>query len=329
MRMKKNNVNPAVSVIIPVKNGAGTLRACLNGIFSQTMAGKPEVIVIDSGSTDGSLEILKEYPVRVMSIPANSFNHGATRNSGVNLASGEFVVFTVQDAVAAGPEWLATLLKHFADPAVAGVCGQQIVDHDPAKNPLQWFRPAGLPEVKKIRIADFDALPGKEKHQLCRWDNVNAAYRMSVLKEIPFREVSFGEDTLWANDALTLDRTIVYDYSARVFHYHHQNFSFYFKRSYITFYQDYSNFKYLPAGQSFPLAVARSVYRLFRMKMTMKQKVSWTNYNLKLITAKMLAKFIFRVLVLIGDENGIDRGLRTFCRQIPQGRQNNLKTQFT
>lgn len=327
--MMKNTVNPLVSVIIPVKNGAATIRECLDGIFSQTIAGKLEVIVIDSGSQDGTDEILQEYRVIVQKIPSNSFNHGATRNLGVSLASGEFVVFTVQDAVPAGPEWLETLLKHFGDPTVAGVCGQQIVDHHPSKNPLQWFRPAGLPEVRKISIADFHGLPVKEKHQLCRWDNVSAAYRKSVLMEIPFRHVTFGEDALWAKDALTLGRTIVYDYNARVLHYHHQTFSFYFKRSYVIFYQEYRYFRYLKPEQFYLLAVARSFYHMYRMELPLKQRMSWMIYNLNLINARLLAKLIFRALVLIGSENVIDRGLQVFCRQIPQGRQNNLKTQFT
>jgi rhamnosyltransferase len=329
MKMKNTSSQPLVSIVIPVKNGADTLRACLNGIFSQTVASRLEVIVIDSGSKDSSLDILAEFPVKVVSIPPSTFNHGGTRNTGASLATGEFVVFTVQDAVASEPAWLEKLLTHFDDPAVSAVCGQQIVDHDPSKNPLQWFRPAGSPELKKIRTENFASLSAKEKHDLCHWDNVNAAYRKSALEEIPFRTVSFGEDALWAYDALNKGKTIVYDYSARVWHYHHQDYSFYFKRSYITFYQDHTYFGYIPTSQALPVAVAKTVYRLFRSDLHLKQKFAWTKYNLKLISAKFMARLVFRWLVITGGENGIDRGLQKYCRQVPQGRQNSLKPQTT
>ena len=326
--MENGSYKPLVSVVIPVKNGAATIRECMQGIFSQTLAGKTEVIVIDSGSNDGTMEILKEYPVIVRSIRPEDFSHGNTRNLGASLASGELIVFTVQDAVPAGNTWLETLIKHFEDPSVSGVCGQQIVAHDPAKNPLQWFRPASLPEVRRVKVENFSSLPNKTKHQMCRWDNVNAAYRRSTLRSIPFRNVSFGEDALWAHDALQMGHTLVYDYNARVFHYHHQDFSFYFRRSYIILYQDYRYFNFIQPGSFLPLNILRTFYSLFRMKLPFKQKVSWANYNLKLILARSLARWTFRGLVIFTGKNGIDRGLRAFCGQIPQGRQNNLITQL-
>ena len=327
--MKNRIENPVVSVVIPVKNGVQTLRDCLNGIFSQTLADHLEVIIIDSGSTDGTLELLKEYPVIVHSISPKSFNHGDTRNIGASLAKGEFIVFTVQDAIPCDNSWLETLVAHFDDPKVDAVCGQQVVDHHPSKNPLQWFRPAGLADVYKVCAPHFDHLSDREKHELCRWDDVNAAYRRNALKEIPFRNVSFGEDTLWAKDALTLGKTIVYDYRARVWHYHHQSFKFYFKRSYIIYYLDYRHFNYLSRGQFYPKALAKITYNLLRMQMPLTKKAYWIGYNIRLITAKTLAKMIFKGYLVFAGENGIDRGLKTFCQQIPQGTQKKLNAQFS
>ena len=57
-----------ISVIIPVKNGTPWLDACLQAIINQTLFDQTEIIVIDSGSTDGTLELLKKYPVTVYSI---------------------------------------------------------------------------------------------------------------------------------------------------------------------------------------------------------------------------------------------------------------------
>lgn len=318
-----------VSVIIPVKNGADTLHACLDGIFSQTIASQMEVVVIDSGSTDGTLDILKKYPVVLHTISPKSFNHGDTRNIGVSLAKGEFVVFTVQDAAPADNTWLETLLEHFKDPTVDAVCGQQIVDHHPSKNPLQWFRPAGPADVFKVNVPHFDSLTPQEKHELCRWDDVNAAYRRSILKEIPFRRVTFGEDMLWAKDALTLGKTIVYDYRARVCHYHHQNFRFYFKRSYIIYYLDYLHFDYLREEEFLPKTAAKATYNLMKMPIAMSRKIYWTAYNIRLLTARSFAKMFFRAYLLFGGISGIDKGLKTFCHQVPQGNQKKLNPQLS
>ncbi len=81
-----------ISIVIPVKDGISTIKQCLDAIFAQTLIDQTEVIIIDSGSTDGTLDIINLYPVRLYQIPPGTFNHGATRNYGVSLTKGEFVV---------------------------------------------------------------------------------------------------------------------------------------------------------------------------------------------------------------------------------------------
>ena len=214
-----------ISVVIPVKNGIDTLPSCLDGLFRQTVKDRMEVIAMDSGSTDGTLELLSKYPVRVHHVPKGEFNHGETRNQGINLAKGTFVVLTVQDATPASDDWIELMLSHFDNPEVAGVCGQQIVRSDADKNPLQWFTPASEAKPFLVQFSnskDFTTLPGRKKHEYCYWDDVTAMYRKSIKEKIPFKKLMFSEDTLWANDALTMGYAIVYDYRARVYHYHHQ-----------------------------------------------------------------------------------------------------------
>ncbi|NJN27817.1 MAG: glycosyltransferase family 2 protein [Cyclobacteriaceae bacterium] len=181
-----------ISVVIPVKNGAETLDACLYGIASQKVGADIEVIVIDSGSTDNSLDIIRKYPKpKIISIDPASFNHGLTRNLGVAHANGDFVVMTVQDAVPADEHWLAKMLRHFDDPNVAGVCGQQVVPHHKDKNPHLWFRPMSQPSIRKVHFntqEEYDLLLSEEKKQACSWDDVNSMYRREALLKMPFRE---------------------------------------------------------------------------------------------------------------------------------------------
>ena len=100
------NQFPSVSVIIPVKNEALKIRACIDGILQQTVSVK-EIIVIDSGSTDDTVAILKKYKeVSLVEIPSTEFNHGETRNLGVQQARGDFVLLTGGDARPYNKFWI-------------------------------------------------------------------------------------------------------------------------------------------------------------------------------------------------------------------------------
>ncbi|MBA3403194.1 MAG: glycosyltransferase [Gemmatimonadaceae bacterium] len=75
-----------ISVVIPVRNEALNIRSCIEGILGQTVA-VDEIVVLDSGSTDGTLDILLDYlKVRILAINSEEFNHGETRNTGVRAA---------------------------------------------------------------------------------------------------------------------------------------------------------------------------------------------------------------------------------------------------
>lgn len=313
------------SIVIPVKNGLDTLESCLTGIFRQTVRNKMEVIVIDSGSTDGTLELLKKFPVIVHHLPPGEFNHGETRNLGVRLAKGEFVVMTVQDATPVDEHWLETMRSHFDDPEVAGVCGQQIVLKDKTKNPLQWFRPVSEAIPFSSQFVDkqqFTSLGGKEQHSYCNWDDVNAMYRKSIKEKLPFRKLMFSEDTLWAKDALEAGFKIVYDYRARVNHYHHQNYKFYFKRSYIILYQNYKFYNYIKYPKNPIAKVAEIKIRLLRMsELSLSEKWKWMWYNLNLLRAAWVAALIFTYHAKFKGIEGVEASQKRYVGFPPQGVQ--------
>ena len=100
-----------ISVVIPVKDGGADLVRCLDAIGRQVVESEVEVVVVDSGSRDGSAELARSRGARVHEIPASEFGHGRTRNLGAELAQGEILVFTSQDAFAADETWLATLVR--------------------------------------------------------------------------------------------------------------------------------------------------------------------------------------------------------------------------
>ncbi|MFC1985397.1 glycosyltransferase [Chloroflexota bacterium] len=109
---------PKVSVIIPAKNMADKIEKCLEVIFSQTY--QPyEVIIIDGGSTDDTLEKTKNFPVTV--IHQDYGWAGAARQLGLEAAQGEFIAFTDADCIPPC-NWVEGLLAEFEE-GIVGVGG--------------------------------------------------------------------------------------------------------------------------------------------------------------------------------------------------------------
>jgi len=146
-------------------------------------------------------------------------------------------------------------------------------------------------------------------------------YRRKALLDIPFRRVMFAEDALWAKDAFTNKKTLVYDHSVRVFHYHHQSFNFYFRRNYIIQYLTYTNFNFLRSGKNLPLEIARILSRVYRIPCNFRNRLKWLAYNINLELAGITVYILFMILVKISGSKGADKGLEFFCKTIPQGQQ--------
>ncbi len=273
----------SVSVVIPVKNEALKIKACIDGILSQTVK-VDEIIVIDSGSTDGTIDILKSYEkVKLIEISGKDFNHGMTRNLGVSQATSDYVVLTVGDARAYNNQWIEGMLSGFTDNEVVAVCGKQIVPPDKDKNPVDWYRPVGIGSITRYQYKDgaFDTLTAAEKKTVCGWDDVTAMYRTNVLKQLPFRKTSYSEDALWAMDALKAGHAIAYSPEAMVYHYHFENPDYTYKRTFTVLYHMYKFFGYKPEMYS-PTFIEK--LRLIKLlmsenRLSLAEKYKWLSYN--------------------------------------------------
>jgi rhamnosyltransferase len=274
---------PKVSVIIPVRNEILRIRQCIEGILRQTVS-VHEIIVIDSGSTDGTLNVLKSFPeVTVIQIDSATFNHGLTRNLGVEASSGEFCLLTVGDAYAYDEQWIQHLLDGFLDDEVLAVCGQQVVDHLPENNPLQWFRPHSEPCIKRLQFSasQWKALSPAEKRDATGWDDVNAIYRREALINQPFEKTSYSEDAIWAFNTLEKGHAIAYNQRGRVYHYHNEDADFAFKRALTSYYFRYKLTGAKPKSQTKSIRTLLSpFYQLFvKWNGSWKSKMNWWAYN--------------------------------------------------
>lgn len=289
MNGQRNRPRPGISVVIPVRNESRRLADCLNGILAQTVE-VDEIIVIDSGSDDGTQEIATGFSkVKLVEIEPREFNHGETRNLGVSHASGEYVLFTVGDAWAVDEFWIERLMAGFVDDNVAGVCGSQVVAHLEDTNPVEWFRPQSEPSLKLFHFGSaeaFDAATPEEKREACSWDDVTAMYRMSALREVPFRKTVYGEDVFWAIDVLRSGRALAYQPGARVYHFHLNNYETTLKRTVSVGYLRYKVFGLKPAETPVFSASLRVALNLLKHgNLNVSRKLYWFRYNYSAIKA--------------------------------------------
>ncbi|HEY9178967.1 MAG TPA: glycosyltransferase family 2 protein [Flavipsychrobacter sp.] len=306
----------SVSVVIPAKNGIRTIRKCIDGILAQTIDVE-EIVVVDSGSTDGTIEILEQYDeVKLIEIPPKSFDHGDTRNLGVQHASGDYVVLTVQDAWPVNEYWLENMLRGFREDGVVAVCGQQVVPHEPDKNPVQWFRPYTTPEIVTYSFTKevYEAMSPADKQSVCCWDDVTAMYKRDVLLSLPFRKTPFAEDAWWANDALQAGYTIAYNYNARVFHYHHESKETAFKRNIAEMYSTYRIFKVKPATKGMTIAYYLHILKalLKADSISLADRFKWFRYNVNLQRAAINAASVFNETLQSG-ETELDHMYVKYC----------------
>ncbi len=198
-----------------------------------------EVIIVDSGSTDGTVETARRRGAFVQSIPASEFDHGTARNRGIELSTGEYVALTVQDAVPLDKRWLAAMVENLdRDPLVAGVYGRQVprpdsddftrvlVDSWPTADLDRREQFAGSPE-------QYRGLPASERRRLATFDNVSSCLRRSVWERLPFEKTSFGEDLRWGKSVVEAGHKIVYEPRSAVAHSHGRGVGYDLRRNYV------------------------------------------------------------------------------------------------
>ena len=315
---------PDISVIIPVKNGAETLHDCLNAIATQQYNGKVEIIILDSNSTDESVNIGKSYGAKIVKVEEGNFNHGLTRNTGANIATGELLYFTVQDAWISSADMFEKMSMHFEDEAVKSVTGMQAIPHHKNKNPALWFKrsSAPVPEFYQFEKNEFQSLSPIKQKELCCWDNVNAMYKKTALQQQPFIKANLSEDMIWAKEALSKGWKIARDPSLLVYHYHHHSFGYNFKVNYAVAYEDKKIFGIKPTYPTVLLPFFRRVNSVRKNKeISTLHKPAWVMHNAGMFLAHTFSVAIFRSALFFGGEKLLDKSLQFFCNTVPQGKQ--------
>jgi glycosyltransferase involved in cell wall biosynthesis len=110
-----------VSVVIPTYNAGPEFAWLLRKLNGQKAVQGVEVVIVDSGSSDGTVQAAKDAGATLVQIPQSEFSHSHARNLGAQHASGEYLLFMVQDAFPIGDHWMAGMLRALRDPAAGNL----------------------------------------------------------------------------------------------------------------------------------------------------------------------------------------------------------------
>jgi glycosyltransferase involved in cell wall biosynthesis len=232
-------MSDGVSIIILVYNGGETFIRCLDGINSQKFSGNIDIVIVDSGSTDGSIEAAKRAGARVSCIENKDFHHSRTRNSALQLARFEKIIYLVQDAIPVSAKWLSQLCESLEQEDVASVSVLQIPHADAEVTARFEVEHHGeymgeKPHIQYVESPDkFSNLSYDDALYTIRHDNVCSIYRRNLLEQYPFPDIEYAEDMAWAHAMLMRGYKILYNPKIAVRHSHNRPPEYRFKRSVV------------------------------------------------------------------------------------------------
>lgn len=204
--------NPKVSIVIRAYNEEEHITKLLHGISVQTLQDY-EIILVDSGSTDSTAALVKDYGGKVCFISPEEFTFGRVLNLGIENSRGKYCVIASGHVYPTRKDWLEKMIKPFeGNDKIALVYGKQrgckkskFSEHQIFS---QWFP---------------DSYRGIQDHPFC--NNANAAIRKDIWKNIKYDETLTGlEDLDWAKKAIKNGYKIYYSPKAEVIHVHEESF---------------------------------------------------------------------------------------------------------
>lgn len=203
-----------VSVVIRTLNERKHLGALLQGIQDQRLRHHTlETVIVDSGSTDGTLELARQFPVQIVGIKKEDFSFGRSLNVGCAAASGDVLVFISGHCIPVNEDWIAELVA----PIEAGLCsysyGRQVGDATSHFSECQIFAKY-FPAESKLPQEGF----------YC--NNANAALRRDVWLDNRYDEELTGlEDMHLAKRLVAQGHKVGYAALASVYHLHSETWA--------------------------------------------------------------------------------------------------------
>lgn len=202
-----------VGVIIRTLDESALIGRCLETLQHQRGGFDLDVLVVDSGSTDGTVEIARAHGARVHEIPPAEFDYSRALNVGIERLSGELVISLSAHAIPLDDRWLERMTAPFAEPRVAGVSCRQVPWPD-----APWHEVHRLARAFGDARRVFDSVHGAG----LLFSNAASCFRRSVWEREPFT-LPAAEDLEWAERVTAAGWSVVYEPSAAVYHSHDES----------------------------------------------------------------------------------------------------------
>lgn len=226
--MENCPTNPAVTVVVPVRNGEETIESLLESLNNLNYeSDKVEVIVVDGNSTDKTREIVKNYPVKLFIENKKGLN--VARNIGIKKSKGEIVAFTDSDCIVP-PNWITKIVENFKDPQVSCVGGSaKALNSDfvsqYADNSIVRLMPFFRKREELDKVRPFFRHPA----------GCNMAYRRKVAEEIGYfdENIQYGFDEVeFADRVCKAGYKMVLDPNVMVWHKHRSTLGEFLKQNF-------------------------------------------------------------------------------------------------
>ncbi len=214
-----------ISIIIPTYNGEKVIKKCLDSLLDQTYGGDYEIIVVDDGSIDKTIELVREYPVRLLT--QRHSGPATARNLGAKNAEGDILLFIDSDCVAE-KDWIDEMIKPLEDQEIVGVQGRY--------------------KTKQVGImARFAQYEIEERYErmvkrgyIDFIGSYSAAYRKDIFLDQGGFDESFliasGEDLDLSFGLASKGHKMIYNQQAIVYHTHPESISQYLKQKFYRAY---------------------------------------------------------------------------------------------
>lgn len=228
-------VGKAVSVIIPTKNAGKDFPILMKALNAQRGFEKIEVVIIDSGSTDETLETAKLLGATVINIEPEDFSHSGARNLGAEAASGDYLLFMVQDALPPNDTWLATMYMTLIENDLAAVSCAETPREDAdlfyRQNCWNYYNFLGVNNADRIfslpKNQDYVSL--RQNGQLS--DLANFISR-DIFMQYGYR-LNYAEDLDLGIRLIKDDHRLAFLGSSRVIHSHNRTPYYFLKRGFV------------------------------------------------------------------------------------------------
>jgi GT2 family glycosyltransferase len=247
-----------VSVVVPVKDAGADLEPLIARATEQKGFRAVEIVIVDSGSKDGSAETAERMGATVIRIPPAEFSHSRSRNLGAERATGDYVLFTVQDALPSSSRWLKEMFSGLQRHQAAAVsCGEEPrADSDLFYRVISWnhhrFMTVDGGDRVMARPAGDDPVARRQNAQI-------SDTACLIARELFLRYRHRGE---YAED-LDLGLRLIDDgyrlaflTAPRIVHSHHRPAWYHLKRSYV---EHLALFEMLPGYPGAPGSAAETL----------------------------------------------------------------------